>query len=116
MQSTHTNRRQQLESELTHIVKTLREKYEPEKIIAFGSFIRGTTHIWSDLDLAIIKETDKQFVDRLIEVARLLGAGIAVDVLVYTPDEFSQMQKTNYFVKDEIVGKGKVIYDKNKAQ
>lgn len=106
-------RRADLKNELRRAVAALVDKYQPEKIIAFGSFIQGKTHQWSDLDLAIVKQTDKRFIDRLIEVAHLVKSRLATDFVVYTPDEFAQMAKDNYFVREEILGKGNVVYDKN---
>lgn len=105
-------RRADLEDELKRTVATLVDKYQPEKIIAFGSFVQGETRRWSDLDLAIVKQTDKRFIDRLIEVAHLVKSRLATDFLVYTPDEFTQMAKDSYFVREEILKKGRVVYDK----
>ena len=40
--------------------------YDPEKVILFGSATRGDTDEYSDIDLIVIKETDRRFVQRLI--------------------------------------------------
>lgn len=109
---TASKRRLALEEEMDRIVPLIRDRYKPEKIIAFGSFVEDKVGPWSDLDLAIIKRTDKHFIDRLIEVSHLVGPGVAVDFLVYTPGEFKEMAQTNYFVREEIVGKGRILYDK----
>lgn len=106
-------RQDDLKEELRRTVAALVNKYRPEKIIAFGSFVQGKTNQWSDLDLAIVKQTDKRFIDRLIEVAHLVKSRLATDFVVYTPDEFANMAKDNYFVREEILGKGRVVYDKN---
>ena len=63
--------------------------YDPEQIILFGSHARGDTGEYSDLDIAIIKETDERFLDRLETVCDLLPPVGAVDVLVYKPVEFA---------------------------
>lgn len=110
---TASKRRLALEQEMDRIVPLIRDRYKPEKIIAFGSFVEDKVGPWSDLDLAIIKQTSKRFIDRLIEVGHIADNRLAVDFVVYTPAEFAQMAKDNYFVRDEIMGKGKVIYDKN---
>ncbi len=112
---TGIQRKQQLQQELDRIIPILRDRYQPEKVIAFGSAIEGDVHEWSDLDLAIIKDTPKRFIDRLIEVALLVRSTIATDYLVYTPKEFEEMARDNYFVRDEIIGKGKVVYEKNQT-
>ena len=40
--------------------------YGPEKVILFGSAARGDVDEYSDIDLIVIKETDKRFVQRLV--------------------------------------------------
>lgn len=69
--------------------------YDPERIILFGSRAREEADEYSDYDVILIKRTSLPFVERLQEVAPLLaGYERAVEVLVYTPEEFEQMQET----------------------
>ena len=92
------------------IVDELVKNYQPEKIIMFGSRVTGKTHEWSDVDLIAIKKTDKKFRDRIREASSSFRHVLPVDVIVYTPEEFEQMSKENRFVREEILGKGQVIY------
>ncbi|MBI3385278.1 nucleotidyltransferase domain-containing protein [Candidatus Gottesmanbacteria bacterium] len=102
-----------LNSELERFVGILKDKYHPEKVIVFGSQASGKIHTWSDLDVAIIKKTNKPFIDRLKEVALLTSPDIGCDILVYTPEEFATMSKENLFVKEEIIKRGRVVYETN---
>lgn len=54
-----------LSEALERIVHTLVTEYQPEKIILFGSMATGDVGEWSDIDLAIIKDTPKRFIERL---------------------------------------------------
>jgi hypothetical protein len=45
-------------------------------------------------------------------VLELLKPQVGVDVLVYTPEEFEQLSKERAFVRQEIVAKGRVIYER----
>lgn len=86
--------------------------YGPEKIILFGSAARGETDEYSDLDLIVIKKTDKRFVERLAEVGSYISPEIDVDILVYTPEEFQSMiDEGNPFI-EEALKDGKVLYEK----
>ena len=109
-----TRRRAVLEAELERYVQLLREQYAPQRILLFGSLISGEVKEWSDIDLVIIKETERKFLDRTREVLQLLRPQVGVDILVYTPDEFDQLVQQRAFVRDEIVGKGKVLYERGK--
>lgn len=106
-------RRYKLSSALESIANTLIKEYQPEKIILFGSMVNQDIQEWSDLDIAIIKQTNKSFYQRLREVALLCQPSVGVDFLVYTPEEFQHLlAEQNPFVTEEIVNKGKVIYDR----
>ena len=95
---------------LDEIVRILLEQYGPiEKIILFGSYARGNTDEYSDLDLILVKQTSKRFVERLVEVPLL---PVHADVFVYTPEEFAQMKEDeNPFLMSALEG-AKVIYER----
>src|SRR3989441_5063602 len=76
-----------LERELHRMTDVLIREYEPEKLILFGSAAQGELHEWSDLDLVVIKRTDKPLLERIEEVLRLVRPKVGLDVLVYTPEE-----------------------------
>lgn len=103
------------QSHLDKIIDTIARKYQPEKIILFGSAASGKIHEDSDADLAIIKKTEKNIYDRIGEVSDMVEHNIALDIIVYTPEEFETMRrdKYGYFVRDEILEKGKVMYEAN---
>jgi predicted nucleotidyltransferase len=107
-------RRTILEAELTRYVSLLQDKYHPERVLLFGSLATGDTGEWSDIDLVIIKETNQRFLDRIKDVMQLLRPKIGVDILVYTPAEFARLSQDRVFVQDEIVRKGKVVYERAK--
>ncbi|MGB4205937.1 MAG: nucleotidyltransferase domain-containing protein [Bacteroidales bacterium] len=107
-----TRRRAVLDAEVARYVQLLREQYAPQRILLFGSLTSGEVKEWSDIDLVIVKETERKFLDRTREVLQLLRPQVGVDILVYTPDEFDQMAQQRAFVRDEIVGKGKVLYER----
>jgi len=105
-------RRALLEAELRRIVQILSEQYTPRRILLFGSLTTGRVEEWSDIDLVIIKETDRKFLDRIRDVMQLVKPRVGIDILVYTPDEFAQMSQQRALVGAEIVTKGKVLYER----
>ncbi len=105
-------RQQLLEAELNRYVAVLREHYDPRSIRVFGSMVSGTVHEWSDIDLVIVKDTTQRFLDRTKEVLKLLQPQVGLDVLVYTPAEFARLYQERAFVRDEIVGKGRILYER----
>ena len=105
-------RRARLEAELQRFLPIVIDQMHPERIILFGSLANGQVHEWSDLDIAVIAETDLPFLDRLEQVFLLLEPHVGLDVLVYTPKEWDHLMATRLFIQQEIVQKGRVIYER----
>jgi len=106
-----------LRRELKRIKKVLVDEYRPERIILFGSLAEEMSdnvdriHQWSDIDLAIIKETPRGFTDRIGDVLRLVEPRVGLNVLVYTPEEFERAERgAGFFIRDEIVRRGVVLF------
>ena len=104
-----------LEQELHRIMEILIREYQPEKLILFGSAAQGEIHEWSDLDLVVVKRTDKPLLERIEEVLQLVRPKVGLDVLVYTPEEMeSLIGERRVFVLDEIIYKGAVAYERRR--
>ena len=108
-----SNRRAMLEAELARFLPLLAGPGGADRVILFGSFARGEDLADSDLDLVVVKRTSLPFWKRLAEVRRLLKPRIAADVVVYTPEELEQLAKERPFVRDEILGRGRVVYERS---
>jgi predicted nucleotidyltransferase len=98
------------QTELDKIIAGLHQ-YEPEKAWLFGSFARGDYHAGSDVDLLIVKKTERPFLERSAEVLRLCACDLSLEPLVYTPDEVrDMMQRGNPFIT-QALEEGRVIYE-----
>src|SRR5438132_12179405 len=93
-------RLKQLEQTLQRILSALEEHYQPEQVIVFGSLASGHITETSDLDLLIVKETDKRFFERIKDVVKICDYDIGVDFLIYTPEELNEAAKVNPFVSE----------------
>ena len=78
----------------------------------FGSFARGTEDNKSDIDIFIIKNTNKRFLDRFEEFTELyhLLNEYAVDLLIYSPEELERNSHRS-FIKT-ILSEGIAIYER----
>ena len=95
------------------MTEILIREYKPEKLILFGSAAQGEIHEWSDLDLVVVKRTDKSMLERIEEVLRLVRPKVGLDVLVYTPEEMADLiAERRVFVLDEIIYQGAVAYER----
>lgn len=100
---------------IREITETLKEKYRPEKIILFGSCVSGRITSDSDIDMLIIKDTDKAYRERWMEIGRLVRnskRNIPFEPFIITTKEFQRELKRNFFLQ-EIMEKGRVLYEKS---
>lgn len=99
------------EKEIQKITNQIIEKYKPQKIILFGSAVKGEWTPDSDADFLIIKsDTPHYGADRIRELSRLIKRTIPVDFLIYRPEEFEKrLAMGDPFLKS-ILKEGKILY------
>ncbi len=99
-----------LKKEIENIKQQIIDKYNPEKIILFGSAVWGDKDI-NDIDIFIIKsDTPYYGIDRMRELDRLISRNIAIDMLVYKPEEVNERLRIgDPFIK-KIFKDGEVLY------
>lgn len=102
-------RRRRLQAALDLIVQRLAHT-DVTRAILFGSVARGAVHSRSDIDLILIRNDPAPFLQRLERARRELDPPVALDVLVYTPAEFEELQRTSSFVR-LAAREGRVIYE-----
>ncbi|MFB0561076.1 MAG: nucleotidyltransferase domain-containing protein [Candidatus Lokiarchaeia archaeon] len=99
---------------LSEIIERLISEYKPLKIILFGSYAYGNPREDSDIDLLILKKTNRRRVDRFVEVKRIIynpSRKIPVSPLVYTPEELEERLRIGDDFINEIMQKGLVLYE-----
>lgn len=106
-----SERKKLLDQELARYVRLLTEYGNPEKVILFGTLAKGWVHEWSDIDLVVVEQTNLPFFQRLRKVRKLLQPKVGMDIMVYTPEEFNRLCAERPFFREEIVGKGKIVYE-----
>lgn len=95
------------------IVDRIVKGYRPKRIILFGSHAHGRPTEDSDIDLLIVKDTDKRPIDRWVEVKKLLrdlNEPVPVSPLVYTEEEIEARTAMKDFFLEDIFEKGELLY------
>ena len=108
-----------IERILADIVEKLKREYQPEKIILYGSYAYGNPTRHSDIDLFIVKETPLRWVDRFVQVKEIIydsDRGIPVSPCVYTPKELKARLDSGDAFVEEILLKGKNLYERKAKQ
>jgi predicted nucleotidyltransferase len=95
---------------------TLRERLRPHvkaarRAIVFGSVARGDADAGSDLDLVIIADTRRPFLERFRDFSGLWDVWPRLDLLVYTPEEFEQMRADGNPFIEQVLAEGRVVHE-----
>ena len=100
--------------DINAVVKRIVQKFDPERIILFGSYAYGKPHPYSDVDLLVVMRTKERPLAKQLEISRALSPHpFGIDILVYAPREIkSRITMGDYFLR-EIVTKGKVVYERH---
>ena len=98
---------------LTAITERVVERFDPRRIVLFGSRARGEARSESDVDLFIEMDSDHTPPQRAIEVSALFGLrDWPLDVVVYTPEEVRRLRGVNGTLLSVIEAEGRLLYER----
>jgi predicted nucleotidyltransferase len=81
------------------------------KVIVFGSVARGEADAGSDLDLIIVADTTRPFLERFKDFAGLYDVWPRLDLLVYTPEELERMAAEDNPLIRQALAEGVVLHE-----
>ena len=99
-----------LAAALESIVAALSARPEVHKVILFGSYAAGRRDLFTDLDLLVVMDSQQDFITRTAQLYSELTAGVDLDLLVYTPQEFARMRGRGFL--HHALKQGRVLYEK----
>ncbi len=87
------------------------QDFHPQRILLFGSYAWGKPTAESDVDLLVILPFEGKPVDKSVEIRLRSRPQFPVDLLVRTPERVQERIKLGDSFMQEIVEKGKVLYE-----
>lgn len=102
-------RSQLLKHEMDRVVSEL-PSLGISKAIVVGDLAKYRVTPSSILEMIFVHETEASFLDRIDFFTSHLTPSIGMDVSVYTPKEFSELQNSNLFVMDALKN-GWIVYE-----
>ena len=100
---------------LERMLAALVEDYGAEKIIVFGSCVRGGVTEHSDVDLCVIREHPPGCTHPGFEADMAVAKTwplLAKDILVRTPGQFHKASERPFGVMDEVIHHGLTVYER----
>ena len=100
-----------VDGKVREMVRRIVERFDPEKIILFGSRARGDAGPDSDVDLLVVMEVDGSKRERQIEVRLALhDIGVSKDIIVVRPVEFEKRRDIVGTIIRPAVREGRLLY------
>ena len=99
--------------EIEGMVRRIVEGFDPQRIILFGSYARGTSGPDSDVDLLIIMDVEGSKKEIAIQIDRaLIDRRLPLDIVVVTPEEVERYRGLVGNVIRPALEEGKTLYER----
>lgn len=101
---------------IQQIGDAIADRFQPEKIILFGSYARGEAHPHSDLDLLVIVETLPSRGQRSAPILKMLAETYTepIDVVVRSAQTLQDWEQVPGSFSHQVLTEGIVLYDRQK--
>src|SRR5881409_273301 len=97
---------------IRRFARRIAERFQPDKIILFGSYAYGTPHADSDVDILVVMPARNELA-KAMQIRLSVDYQFPLDLLVRTPRNLAwRLAEGEWFLK-EIMAKGKVLYEKD---
>lgn len=91
------------------------KRFNPEKIILFGSYAYGKPTEDSDVDILVIMPFKGRNPEKATEIWMATRPKFPIDIMVRKPAELKRRLKLGDFFLREVVERGKVLYEATHA-
>jgi predicted nucleotidyltransferase len=94
-------------------IKRIVEISQPRKLILFGSYVKKTTDLNSDLDIIVVTRDEvKNARKESVRIRRALkGISMPMDILVISESRLKELADAPGMIYREALREGKVVYD-----
>ncbi len=98
---------------IQHLIRQITDRFQPERIILFGSSVYGRPNRDSDIDLLVIMDYKGSARDQAVKVVQTIDYHFPLDLMVRSREQISKRVDQGDFFLREILEKGQVLYDRN---
>jgi len=103
--------KRELQRTINRMVRRIVKRFDPDRVILFGSHARGTAGPDSDVDLLIVMSVAGSKREKQLEVRRALHEfKVSKDIIVTTPEDFVWRKEIPGTIERPAAREGKVVY------
>lgn len=97
------------------VADRIAQRFNPQKIILFGSHARGDSHACSDVDLLVVLDEWAAQDDPEIAVTLSIPHPFPMDILVKTSQQLAERLRMGDPFWREMLERGRVLYERPRA-
>ena len=98
---------------LSTMVDRIVDRFQPSRVLLFGSQARGTAQRWSDVDLLVVLPDLQDKRRTAIDIRRSPGdLPVSKDIVVATPEEVDRRGHVVGTILHAALRDGKVVYER----
>lgn len=106
-----TIKAQPVNKTIRRMVRRIVKRFNPERVILFGSHARGKAGPDSDVDLLVVMPVSGSKLDKVLELrAALREFAVPKDIIVTSPEEFEWRKEIPGTIERPAAIEGKVLY------
>ena len=102
-----------INAKIQDLCRQIVENFHPQKVILFGSYAYGKPNEDSDVDLLVVMPYQGRNSQKAIEILSKIKTPMPLDLLVRTAEQVKERIEMEDFFMQDIVSKGKVLYEEN---
>ncbi|MGD0011276.1 MAG: nucleotidyltransferase domain-containing protein [Terriglobia bacterium] len=104
-------RKNRLERVIEQMVLRIVDRFDPERIILFGSAARGDAGPDSDVDLLVVMPVEGSRREKAVEIgAAVNDIPVPKDIVVTTPEDFEWRKEIVGTIERPAVREGRLVY------
>jgi predicted nucleotidyltransferase len=100
---------------IRRFARQVAERFQPDKIILFGSYAYGTPHADSDVDILVIMPARNEF-DQAFKIRCEVPTQFPMDLIVLKPRNVKWRLEERESFLTEIMTKGIILHEKNDSR
>lgn len=101
---------------LASLVRDIRTRLKPQRVVLFGSRARGEAHADSDLNLCLVVPEAGDWLERQEALLKSFDLpGVPLRAVIYTAAEWERLTAEGHPFLREIVEEGRVLYERRRS-
>ena len=94
------------------VVHQIVERFDPERIILFGSYATGQARAESDVDLLVVMETPLSEAEQAARICQAIDYHFGLDLIVRSPSTLGRRLTLGDPFLSQVVTGGKVLHER----